>query len=523
MNDDSARTVLEAKNVGMTFPAGPALRNFEITVRAGRVRALVGENGSGKSTFVKILSGYHTPDPGSHITVDGQDLSFGNARAAYEVGCRFVHQDLALINELSIADNLSLSTGFPTRSGTIRTRQLWSTVRDALDRTGLRLDPNMPVGLLSPANKTGVAIARALRDDGEHRTRVLVMDEPTATLPDGDVRHLLEVLRSVANTGVAVLYVSHRLEEVFSLCDEVTVLRDGTKVGTRRVAELTRPALITLMVGEQFLDVERTLAGQHQTTLHDVPASASAPSLAVESFSSDELRDVSLFAQPGSITGIAGITGSGRESLLSTIFGGTRRDAGQVSVNGAPVAKATPRGSIRAGIGYLPPDRKALGAMLDQTARENLTIVRLKPFQRLQTILRTPEAAEVRRWFEQLRVRPAAAFGKTFGAFSGGNQQKILFAKWMRTEPAVLLLDEPTQGVDVGAKALLHEQTIKYAAAGGTVVVSSSDTEELLTLCERVLVMRNGRIVAALRGAELTAGEIARHALGASDEAPAAS
>jgi ribose transport system ATP-binding protein len=517
VNDESAPAVLEARHVGKTFPAGPALRGFDFTVGAGCVHALVGENGSGKSTFIKILAGYHDPDPGSQIRLCGRELPFGSAHAAYELGCRFVHQDLALIDELSVADNLSMSTGYSTRWGTIRPGPLRAAVSDALDRAGVSIDPRTPIGELSPANKTGVAVARALRDDGggRNQARLIVMDEPTATLPDDEVRHLLRMLRQVANAGVAVLYVSHRLDEVFSLCDDVTILRDGEKIGTYPVRDLARTDLITRMVGEPLLDAERKMVGQRRAVAPDTPTGTDC--LTVVDVASDELKGISFSARRGSITGFAGVTGSGREIVLSTIFGGTARTAGRVAVNGTAVTEETPRRSIRAGISYLPPERKTLGAMIDLSARENLTIVDLKPFRRLWTMWRRREDAEVRTWFEELRVRPAGSPGKIFATFSGGNQQKILFAKWMRIRPAVLLLDEPTHGVDVASKAQLYEQIIRYAATGGCVLVSSSDTEDLVTLCDRVLVMRNGRIVAEVSGAQLSAGEIARQSLGAEE------
>jgi ribose transport system ATP-binding protein len=516
----SARTVLEARNVSKTFAAGPALCSFDLTVRAGQIHGLVGENGSGKSTFIKILAGYHEADPGARITLAGRELSHASGQSAYALGCRFVHQDLGLIDELTIADNLSLATGFPTQYGSIRSGRLFAAARDALNQAGLDLPPRALVGELSPATKTGVAIARALRESSARRAQLIVMDEPTATLPAPEVQHLLRMLRTVADAGVGVLYVSHRLEEILALCDEVTVLRDGTKVGTHPVAGLSRQQIITLMIGDRAMEIEENAAAQHRKHGQSADASTNVPALRVQGISSPEVVDFNLIAHRGTITGIAGITGSGRETILNAIFGGAERFTGQVSVAGERVTPATPHCSIRSGIGYLPPDRNRLGAASGLPARENLTLLHLKPFRRFFTLLGNPEKAEVRRWFERLQIRPQEP-NRTFSTFSGGNQQKIIFAKWMRTQPVVLLLDEPTQGVDVGAKALLHQAVVGFAAAGGTVVVSSSDSDELLTLCDRILVMRDGRVAEELSGNRLNVHTLARECLGSDSEASA--
>jgi ribose transport system ATP-binding protein len=499
-------SALTARGVGKTFPAGVALRDFDFDIAPGEIHALVGENGSGKSTFVKILAGYHQPDAGSSILVGGDELSYGHPQSSYERGCRFVHQDLALVDQLTVADNFSLSAGFPTRVGTVRSRALERSTTEALQRVGLSLSPGTLVGDLSPAHRTGVAIARALLPDSRWHTRLVVMDEPTATLPEYEVEHLLKIVRAVAAQGIGVLYVSHRLDEIFDLSGRITVLRDGVRVGTFHTGDLTRSELVTLIVGQEITATQRSAEADIRVDAADIAA------LRIEGLRTPQIVDLTLHVDPGSITGLAGLTGSGRETALAAVFGSLERDAGRVFVDGRPVG-ASPGASIKERLGYLPPDRKKLGAASGHSARENITILDLQPFWRRLHLSKRRELLEVSAWFDRLQVRPTS-FEKTFETFSGGNQQKLLFAKWMRMQPRVLMLDEPTQGVDVGARALLHQQLIAFAASGQSVLVSSSDNEELIALCGRVLVMRHGAVVADLSGAALTAANVAHHSLG---------
>jgi ribose transport system ATP-binding protein len=507
---------LEARNLGKAFGGVYALRDVSLTVGAGEIHAFLGENGSGKSTFIKVLSGYHRPDAGGAVTIGGREMHLGSPKSAHEVGCRFVHQDLGLIDESSIADNLSLGTGFPTRLGTINDRSARRRAAEDLSRIGLDVDPRRKVAELSPAVKTGVAVARALSaaGEGEDPVRLLVMDEPTATLPENEVRDLLEIVRRVAATGVGVLYVTHRIDEVFEIADNATVLRDGSVVATEPVSALDRRSLVALLVGSEFDEVRAASEALP-------PASASAL-LRVEEIETDMLAGVSFEVAPGDIVGIAGITGSGRESILSTIFGAGRRDDGKVIVDGAELPALDPRRAMSMGVAYLPADRKKSGGMMSLSARENLTLADLKPLWRRMKIGRRSEEAEVGRWFDRLDIRPSRGFEYPFSALSGGNQQKVLFAKWLRRGPRVILLDEPTQGVDIGAKRELHGLLLDAAKSGAAVVVSSSDVDELAVLCHRVLVLRGGELVASLSKSRLSVGSIARESLGAEGEVVAA-
>ena len=511
----ATRPVLEATGLTKSFAGVIALNSVDLTVEPGEVHALLGENGSGKSTFIKILSGYHDPDPPSEVLIDGEPMKLGSPDSAFTLGCRFVHQDLGLIDSSSIVDNLCLNTGFPSRFATIRGRAARKQARADLEKVGLGdLNPEMHVGGLTPAMKTGVAVARALRGENGGGVKLLVLDEPTATLPDNEVRQLLGIVRRVAASGVGVLYVTHRLDEVFQVAQRVTVLRDGKKAATEPIEELDRRKLINLLLGTELEEIHAA-----SESLHSEHGDAI---LQVDDLRTGPVAGVSFGIRAGDVVGIAGITGSGRETILGALFGATPREGGTVTINGRTLTPMRPDVSMRAGMAYLPPDRKILGGIMDFSARENLTLTDLKPFWHGLLLHRKPEKNEVHAWFERLGVRPVDAVEQRLMAFSGGNQQKVLFGKWLRRKPAIFLLDEPTQGVDIGAKAELHRQLLEAAEQGSGIVVSSSDADELAALCHRVIVLRDGKIVSQLSGDQLSVANIARECLGAEGKVVAA-
>ncbi len=500
---------LAVRGVSKTFVATVALAGVDLTIGAGEVHALLGENGSGKSTLIKILSGYHQPDPEGEVLVGGQRLDAGSPDASYRLGCRFVHQDLGLVESNSIADNLALVAGFPTRLGTVRRQRLRRGAREDLARVGLDLDPARLVQTLSPAERTGVAVARALHEDPTTPARLLVLDEPTATLPDREVERLLQIVRTVAARGVGVLYVTHRLDEVFQVADNITVLRDGQRVATVPTTSVDRAGLINLLVGAEFDEIQSASAA--------LPPEHDAPLLVADDVRGQHLDGVSLQIRPGDVVGIAGITGSGRETLLSVLFGAQARAGGSVSMRGVQLPPGRPGRAMREGVAYLSADRKTLGGFLSLSTRENVSISDLGRFRRFPKLSRRREGREVAEWIERLDVRPRAAAPLPLAALSGGNQQKVLFAKWLRRSPQVLLIDEPTQGVDVGAKAELHLELLRAARDGAGVAISSSDTDELAALCHRVFVLQEGRISDSLTGSRVTAAEISRACLATDD------
>jgi ribose transport system ATP-binding protein len=500
-----SETALSVRDLSKSFPGTLALDHVDLEIEPGEIHALVGHNGSGKSTLIKILAGCEMPDSGANIEVTGEKLGAGSPHDSFLAGCRFVHQDLGLVDALTVADNISLVGGWPTRMGTIRAGATRRRARAALAAVDLDLNPDRPVAELSPALRTGVAIARALQEDERAETALLVLDEPTATLPLAEVETLHKLMRTVARSGVAILFVSHRLEEVLELADRVTVFRNGRNVTTKAASELTHDELVTAMLG---FELEQVTAPPARTD----GGGAGGPVLHVEGLGSHVLRNFDLDLYPGQIIGVAGIEGSGRDDLFPAIFGAGERRAGTVAVNGRPVSGSGPRASLRAGIAYVPADREHLASLPGLSARENVTVADLPSISRAGAVRRDAEKEDVHGWFERLDVRPQNAMEAPFESFSGGNRQKLVLARALRCRPDVLLLEEPSQGVDVGAQARLHREIIEFAEAGGGVLVSSSDAEELARLCHRVLVIRGGRVVADLSRERLSDGAIS-HAL----------
>jgi ribose transport system ATP-binding protein len=497
---------LAIRDLAKAFGATQALRGVDITINAGEVRALLGENGSGKSTLIKILSGYHSADEGE-VRVAGVLLPHEDPQASSALGLRFVHQNLGMIDTLTVAENLYLTSGYPMRMGTILERRVRSEVARDLARVGLSLNPDRRLAELSPAERTGIAVARSLRGMQPGEAAVLVLDEPTANLPDDEVQRLLDIVRSVAAEGTAVLYVTHRLEEVFQIAHTVTVLRDGEEAITAPIAQLDLAGILHQMLGEPFEAVEHSLEAHR-------PAVADRHMLSVRGLSASRLTNVSLAVNPGEIVGIAGITGSGREQLVGAIFGAIERTAGEVDVEGQLVKPLRPDLAIALGVACIPASRERDGGFMEHSARENLTLPRIRSFWRWPSLRLGQERAEATAWFERLHVRPPGRIEASLSSFSGGNQQKVLFAKWLQCRPRVFLLEEPTQGVDVATKAFLHTQLAEAAREGAAVLVSSSDSEELVALCHRVLVLQEGRIYTELSGPDLTTSRISYHSLG---------
>ena len=499
--------VLEVESVSKTFTRTKALASVSMTIEPGEVHALLGQNGSGKSTLIKILSGYHAPDPGGGIRIEGQDLPLQAPVQSYRLGCRFVQQDLGLVPTLSVLDNMSLGSGFPTKLGTIQGKATYKQAKADLERLSLDIDPKALVATLSASERTGVAIARALREDPEYPACLLVLDEPTATLPVDEVDHLLDRVSAMAATGVGVLYVTHHLGEIFRVAHKVSVFRDGVVVGAGPVKAFDHAGIVHLLAGEELFAEEtesrREKAGRAADRVHETV-------LEVKDLRAGSLAGVSFSVESGEIVGIAGLAGSGRDSLLGASFGALPRSSGEVALKGELLPAGRPDFAINRGVAYLAPDRKIGGGVMTMSARENLTLPDLKPFWKGLRLRRRSETKLTTEWFERLSVRPATAVNDPLSIFSGGNQQKILFGKWLSQHPSVFLLDEPTQGVDVGAKADLHRELVTAAHDGAAVVVSSSDLEELADLCDRVLVIVDGRISAVLQGAELTEGNITR-------------
>jgi ribose transport system ATP-binding protein len=501
----SPTPALEVRGLSKTFTGQRALVGVDLELQPGEIRALVGQNGCGKSTMIKVLAGYHDPDPGAEVHVDGQPLALGTAGAGDHAGLRFVHQDLGLVPTLDTCDNLAMGHGYErNRMRLISWRREQRLARETLRDLGYDFDVRRPTSHLVISQRTAIALARALSPRSTP-PRVLVLDEPTANLPATEIERLFEVVRSVRDRGVAVLFVSHHLDEVFGLCDTVTVLRDGRHVITRPVEGLDEDALIALMIGR---------------TLEQFPAPAEAvgeagePVLHVRDVHSGVLAGVDLDVRPGEIVGVAGITGSGREEIALALFGGVPR-TGTVSVAGREIEGHRPDLAVAAGLALVPAERHANAAFLESTLRENVSIVNPGAFLSRGLLSRRREVSEVTAWLQKLKVRPPHP-ERALATLSGGNQQKVMLARWMRQKPTVLVLDEPTQGVDVGAKADIHVLVEEAAAQGAAVVIVSTDHSELTRLAERVVVLRNGRVADVLRRPNIDPDRITAATIGQS-------
>ncbi|HTX86117.1 MAG TPA: sugar ABC transporter ATP-binding protein [Streptosporangiaceae bacterium] len=486
---------LVANGVSKTFGTSKVLVDIDLTVDGGSVHALLGQNGSGKSTFIKILSGYHRPDPGGEVRVGGRELHLGTVGAAHALGARFVHQELGLVDSLSITDNLALGSGFPVRYGTIMRASFDASATEDLAVVGLDVNPQMPVERLSPAERMLVAMARALRAEKAGPVTLLVLDEVTAALAKREVERVMTAIKTVTARGVGVLYVTHRLQEVIDLADEVTVLRDGHRDTQAKVSGLDKASLVRLLVGHEVAEPGRQPP--------PVGPRIESEAMTVRGLKSPSLHGVDLQIRAGEVVGIAGLMGSGREDLLGTIFGVQRPSAGSVAGPGFSICAGKPRECLAAGIAYVSHSRQ-LSTAGSLTARENLTLGDLSAVWRPPLLRHKRERAETLVWFRKLGVSPGDAVDRPLWTFSGGNQQKIAIARWLRCRPRVLLIDEPSQGVDAEARAGLHDLLLGAAREGAAVVTSSSDVEELVGLCDRVLVMRDGRVAAEVTERERT-------------------
>lgn len=489
--------VLRIEHLSKTFPGQVALNDVSIEVAPGQVHALVGQNGSGKSTLIKVLAGYHQPDPGGAAWINGEPLTLGDGAAAINAGVRFVHQDLGLVGMLNAAENLALTAGFITGPGKrIRWRDEIARTREALEQLGVgHIDVKAPVDSLPPSNRTAIAIARALVgwEDGAN---LLILDEPTATLPGEDVQRLFEVIHRLKERGVSILYVSHHLDEVFELADTVTVLRDANRIASVPVGELDHDKLVELIVGRHIDSVASS----------EVQSSGS-PVFTVRNLRGRTVDGLDLDVRAGEIVGLAGVTGSGREHVLGLIAGQTPRDDGDVRLDGTFIENYAPRQAMAAGVAFVPAERALRGTMTGMTVRENLSITDLSRHVRNGRLHRKSELDETKDWIGRLSIKTSGP-DAPIASLSGGNQQKVMFGKALRLKPRLLLLDEPAQGIDIGAKDQLHKLVEEAAADGMAVLVASTDTDELVRLCHRVIVLVNGEAVATLIGDDINAERI---------------
>jgi len=496
--------VLRVSDVTKSFPGTRALDGVSIEARAGETLALMGGNGSGKSTMMKILAGAYAADSGT-LDVGGRqyDLRHFSPSQAQRCGLHMVHQHRTTFNELTVLENLSIGHGFQTTGTRIRWGAARRRAQELIDRFGIQARPDDMVGDLRPAAQTMLEIARALQDQEGASDGVLALDEPTAALPPHEVEVLLDALKRYVAAGQAVLFVSHRLDEVMEISDRVTVLRDGRLVGTRAAAELTRDGLVEMMVGRTVVPPAPSAAA----TVRD----ERAPVLRASGLVGGAVRGVDCEVRAGEIVGVAGLAGSGRSTLLRLLFGAQQPEAGTVEVGGRALAARAPADAIAAGVALVPEDRGRDAVFPDLPIVDNFTLPSTARYTRFGWVRRAAERAATAVAIREFFVR-AASPTVEIASLSGGNQQKVSIARWLTRRPRLLLLDEPTQGVDVGARAELWELIGKAAREGAAILLVSSDLEELTHLSQRIVVMRGGRIVGAL-DAESISSERVNHML----------
>jgi rhamnose transport system ATP-binding protein len=478
---------VELRGISKRFAATQALDDVSLDLQAGEVHALVGENGAGKSTLVKILAGVHQPDSGT-IWLDGQTTQIHGPAHSRSLGIAVVHQEPRLFPDLTVAENVFIGHAPSGRLGTID----WGATRRAAQALFVELDVQFEVGApvrgLSMADQQLIEIAKSLSVDAQ----VLILDEPTASLSAHEVDRLFTIVRRLRDRGVSVLFVSHRLDEVFDLCDRATVFRDGRHVVTTATSELTTADLVRHMVGRTV-----SLFPKVETPIGDVL-------LEVRDLTRvGVFRDVGFSVRAGEIVGFAGLVGAGRTEVARVLFGIDQRDGGEIRLGGTPVSFASPSAAMHAGIAYLPEDRHQEGLVPDFSIAQNVTLPILpRLFPRLLTHAAT-ERKVAHEYTEQLNVRMTGV-DQLVGALSGGNQQKVVLAKWLASKPRVLILDEPTRGIDIGAKVEVHRIISELAASGLGIILISSDLPEVLAMSDRILVLHEGRITAEIPGAQAT-------------------
>ncbi|WP_217168935.1 sugar ABC transporter ATP-binding protein [Streptomyces sp. AC512_CC834] len=507
--------VLAVRGLSKTFPGVRALDDVDLTLHPGEVHALIGENGAGKSTLIKLLTGVYRPDAGD-ITFQGRKVSFATPLEAQKAGISTIYQEVNLIPLLSVARNLFLGREPRNRFGVLDVARMNREAAQTLGTYGVRVDVRQSLRTLGVGAQQMVALARAVATDA----RVVIMDEPTSSLEPREVETLFSVIRRLRDAGIAVVYVSHRLDELYAMCSTVTVLRDGRRVHHGRLADLDRLALVSTMLGRDLGEVRAEGATKFAGDHH---AADGQPVLRAEGLTVPHtLHDVSVSIRPGEVLGLGGLLGSGRTETAKAISGALARSSGEVTVAGAPLRGGSTPAAIRAGISLLPEDRKSEGIVPGLSVRENIALAALPRLSRFGLVSEARVDSIVDTFIARLRIKASSPHQKV-GELSGGNQQKVLLARWLAMNPKVLLLDEPTRGIDVGAKAEVQKLVDELAADGLGVLLISSDLEELIEGSDRVVVLKDGAVVGELIGDDVNEDRLMRTIAGgdpARDPAP---
>jgi len=489
MSDNAQTPLLEMRGISKFYPGVIALNDVRFDLLPGEVHALCGENGAGKSTLMKILAGAESKDRGE-ILIKGQPVEIRSPQDAMERGVNIIYQEFNLVPHLSAAENIYLGrepgAAIP---GFINFKKLYGDAQSVMDSLGVAVDVRSEVSRLSVAQQQMVEIAKAT----SRNSTIIAMDEPSATLTDHELRNLFELIKGLRSRGVGVIYISHRMEEIFSICDRVTVFRDGQYVATKRIQDTDRDDVIRMMVGRELKE-----------SIPKRPAPIGEPVLEVRNLTRKGVfEDISFTVHRGEIVGIGGLVGAGRTEVARAIFGADPIDSGEILVNGKAVRPRSPREAIELGIGLVPEDRKSLGLILNMAVRENTTLANLDLLSVLGFVNRKKEREVSEKYVKDLRVR-TPSIEQEVKNLSGGNQQKVVLAKWLFTDSQLLIFDEPTRGIDVGAKIEIYELMNELVAKGAGMIMISSELPELLGMSDRILVMHEGRISGELSRAEAT-------------------
>jgi ribose transport system ATP-binding protein len=495
--DADGAPLLRLRGIRKAYPGVVALDGVDFDLRAGEVHVLLGENGAGKSTFVRILSGATMRDAGD-IEIDGRPAEIDGPRHAQDLGISAIYQEFNLVPQLSAAENIFLGRE-PSRGGVLDRPRLVAEAAALLEGLGVRLDPRTPVALLGVAQQQMVEVAKALST----RARVLIMDEPTSALTESEIRELFAAMRGLTARGVGIIYISHRMEEIAQVAHRITVFRDGRRVGTVGVGDATVPGLIRMMAGRELTE--------HFPRRRGAPG---AELLRVENLRRGRrLRDVSLTLRAGEVVGIAGLLGAGRTELARAVVGADRPESGRVFIQGREVHARGPADTVDRGVGFLPEDRKTQGLVLGLAVQSNLALPSARRLSRHGVLDARALAALARKWVDDLRIK-TPTLAQPVGLLSGGNQQKAVLGKWLATGAQILILDEPTRGIDVGARMEIYELMNRLTDAGAGILMISSDLPEVLGMSDRVLVMREGTVHAEFAAADATQERVLGAALG---------
>ncbi|WP_298934046.1 sugar ABC transporter ATP-binding protein [uncultured Ruegeria sp.] len=493
--------LLSLSGITKTFPGVRALSDVSLKLFPGKVTALVGENGAGKSTVVKVLTGIYQPDEGG-IRIGGQPVRFPTPQSAENAGVTAIHQETVLFDELSVAENIFLGHAPRSKFGLIDKKAMVARAREILSGIGAKIDPGATLKDLGTANKHLVAIARALSIDAS----VVIMDEPTAALSQKEIEELYELVENLKRQDKAIMFISHKFDEIFRIADFYTVYRDGQMIGEGAIEDVNEPELVKMMVGR---DVSQIYPDRDHNIGDEV--------LAVEGYEHPtEFANIGFTLRRGEILGFYGLVGAGRSEFMQALFGITRPSGGSVAIDGASITIRSPAEAVASGIVYVPEDRGKQGAIGTLPIFQNVTLPSLARTSRYGFLKLAEEFKLAREYTERLNLR-AASLDTNVNSLSGGNQQKVVIAKWLATQPKVIILDEPTKGIDVGSKAAVHEFMAELAAQGLAVIMVSSEIPEIIGMSDRVIVMREGRIEAELDRKDITPETLVTHAAGISE------